>query len=251
MPAVAPPEDYANVTPWNIDGAMRYWMVTRLFEDLYTPTVRIAEIGSGAAGITEFLDHPVTGIDLAFDRTAERANPNLTQVVGSATDLPFADASYDVVLCQEMMEHLPAELRAPAVREMMRVLAPEGRLVLTFPADATATRLDTRLNAAYRRTKGTDHPWAVEHLEHGVPSTREIREVVQAQMDVGDRLQVRKHAWAPAWLFQQLLFSADVGYPFTRAILLHTTPTAKLLFRVLRHLNRGDCYRTMIVVSKA
>jgi SAM-dependent methyltransferase len=246
----APPEHYNNVTPWNIDGAMRYWMVTRLFSDLYSPDLEIAEIGSGSAGITEFLDHPVTGVDPAFERTAERANPRLTRVLGSAADLPFADATFDVVLCLEMMEHLPHELRAPSVQEMLRVLRPGGRLVLTFPADATATRLDTKLNAAFRKKKGMDHPWAVEHLQHGVPATEEIRRLVAEQLGPHDALEVRKHSWAPAWLLQQMLFSVDYGYPFTRAIGLHTTPTAKLLFRILRHANFGECYRSIVVVSK-
>jgi|GEM_PF-3109519 len=246
-----PPEHYNNVTPWNIDGAMRYWMVTRMIADLYSPDLKIAEIGSGSAGITEFLDHPVTGVDTAFDRTAERANPQLTPVVGSATELPFEDGSYDAVLCLEMMEHLPNDLRAPAVREMLRVTKPGGRMVITFPADETATRLDIRLNNAYRKKKGIDHPWAVEHIEHGVPKTEEIRALVQEQLAPGDTLEVRKHSWAPTWLFQQMVFSVDRGYPFTRAIGLHTTPTAKLLFRILRYCNFGDCYRSIVVVSKA
>lgn len=244
------PESYSNVTPWNIDGAMRYWLVTQLIADMYTPDLKIAEIGSGSAGITEFLDHPVTGVDTAFDRTAERANPNLHQVIGSATDLPFDDASYDVVLCLEMMEHLPDDIRGPAVREMLRVLRPGGRMVLTFPAGATATRLDKRLNKAFRKTKGMDHPWAIEHIQNGVPEVSDILAFIEAERAPGDTVKVRKHAWAPAWTFQQIMFSADRGYPFTRAIGIHTTPTAKLLFRILRHANFGDCYRAVIVVDK-
>ena len=52
---------------------------------------------------------------------------------GSADELPFPDASADLVLCLEVLEHIPAELRARSVSEMARVLSPGGRLILTVP----------------------------------------------------------------------------------------------------------------------
>jgi SAM-dependent methyltransferase len=243
------PEHYA-VTPWNIDGATRYWSVIRCFSDLYRPDLEILEVGSGSAGVTEFLAHPVTGLDTAFERTAAIHSEHLTPVEGSAHDLPFPDDAFEVVLCCEMMEHLPPEQRPPAFREMLRVLRPGGRMVVTFPADKTAARLDAWLNRRYRRRHAQDHPWAVEHLEHGVPRTDDVRSLVQGLLEPDDELEVRKQAWAPAWKLQQLLFSVEWGYPWTRAVGIHTKPTAKLLFRMLRHLNSGDCYRTMLVVSK-
>ncbi|HEY8581492.1 MAG TPA: methyltransferase domain-containing protein [Capillimicrobium sp.] len=240
------PERFA-VTPWNIDPAWRYGMVIDQLRDLWRDDLEIAEIGSGAAGITEFLDHPVTGVDPAFERTGDKANPRLTRVEGTATELPFADASFDVVLSLEMMEHLPAEAREPALREMLRVIRPGGRLVVTFPAGATAARLDAWLNAAYRRRHGKDHPWAVEHLANGLPEAEDIARL--AASTGARRVRLRRHAWAPAWQLQQLLFSVEWGYPWTRAVGIHTTPTAGLLFRALRHLNRGDCYRAVLLVD--
>jgi SAM-dependent methyltransferase len=239
------PERFA-ITPWNIDPALRYAFVVDQLRDVWRDDLAIAEIGSGAAGITEFLDHPVTGVDSAFERTGDKANPRLERVEGTATDLPFADASYDVVLSLEMVEHLPAEAREPAFREMLRVLRPGGRLVATFPAGDTAARLDAWLNQAYRRRHGRDHPWAVEHLENGLPDAEEVARLVAP---LARRVQLRRHAWAPAWKLQQLLFSVEWGYPWTRAAGIHTTPTARLLFHALRRLNRGDCYRAVLVVD--
>jgi SAM-dependent methyltransferase len=46
-------------------------------------------------------------------------------------DLPVADASFEVLLCTEVLEHVPEP--AAAVREMARVLCPGGRLLLTSP----------------------------------------------------------------------------------------------------------------------
>jgi SAM-dependent methyltransferase len=53
-------------------------------------------------------------------------------VCGSATALPFADASFDVVAAFDVVEHCESE--ALAMSELSRVLAPGGRLLLSVPA---------------------------------------------------------------------------------------------------------------------
>ncbi len=50
---------------------------------------------------------------------------------GDVTRLPFHDDSFDVVLSSECIEHTPTPDRA--VRELVRVLRPGGRLVITCP----------------------------------------------------------------------------------------------------------------------
>lgn len=201
-------------------------------------------------GVTEFLEHPVTGVDTAFERTADRGTPYLTPVRASATALPFEDESFDIVLCCETVEHLPADAREPAFSEMFRVLRPGGRMVVTFPADDTAHELDSWLNGAYRARKGEDHPWAVEHLEHGVPQTAEVAALVRSIVGDAGSVKIRKQASARPWKLHMALFSVERGYPLTRAVGIYTRPGSKLLFWLLRNMNRGRCYRTLVVVSK-
>ena len=52
-------------------------------------------------------------------------------VGGEALALPFADATFDVVIAAEVLEHLPDDGRA--VGELARVLKPHGRLAVTVP----------------------------------------------------------------------------------------------------------------------
>ena len=68
-----------DITPWNIDPALRYATVIDGLRDIWRDDITIAEIGSGAAGITEFLDHPVTGERVDVESPLP---PALARVVG-------------------------------------------------------------------------------------------------------------------------------------------------------------------------
>ncbi len=65
-----------------------------------------------------------TGMDYLTDRSTP-------DVVGSATDIPLSDATFDTVVCTEVLEHVADPLKA--LREMYRVLKPGGYLILSTP----------------------------------------------------------------------------------------------------------------------
>jgi ubiquinone/menaquinone biosynthesis C-methylase UbiE len=54
-----------------------------------------------------------------------------SKVVTSITGMSFAAASFDCVLCSEVLEHIPDDARA--LSELRRVLKPGGVLVATVP----------------------------------------------------------------------------------------------------------------------
>jgi len=65
---------------------------------------------------------------VGMDYLTDRSTPD---IVGSATDIPQEDASFDTLVCTEVLEHVPDPLKA--LREMSRVLKPGGHLVLSTP----------------------------------------------------------------------------------------------------------------------
>jgi SAM-dependent methyltransferase len=81
---------------------------------------RIAPRVAGTAGVDS---NP--GM-IAVARTVE---PSIDWRTAEAGELPLPDASFDLVLCQQGLQFFPD--RAAALREMRRVLAPGGRLVVS------------------------------------------------------------------------------------------------------------------------
>jgi SAM-dependent methyltransferase len=83
----------------------------------------------GASGSVNGIDASEEMIDRARAKSARRGQP-VTFGVAAAQALPFADATFDVVLCSLAVHHLPEDARAGALAEMRRVLKPEGRALI-------------------------------------------------------------------------------------------------------------------------
>jgi SAM-dependent methyltransferase len=248
-----PPSMPASFRPTEatLDTALRYYTVLELLRDRWRPDARVLEVGSGSGGVTEWLDHPVVGVDTAFERTAERSTARLEQRIGRANALPVESESFEFVLSLEMLEHLPEDERSMALQEMVRALAPGGRMVVTFPADATAERLDRWLNQSFQAVTGAEHPWVREHLAAGLPSSEEIRAEAALVAGPGVDVHLRRHFPPAAFRLVHGLYGVRRWYRFTRPLGLHSEVAVGALFRLLRGWEpRGKAYRAILVVDK-
>lgn len=72
-------------------------------------------------------------------------------VQGDTFHLPFADATFDRIICSEVMEHVH-DYRAAAA-ELARVTRPGGRVAVTIPT-ATSEHLYLRVGDDYFESKG-------------------------------------------------------------------------------------------------
>ena len=228
-----------------MDAALRYRAVLGLLESRWHPGIRVLEVGSGSGGAAEWIDDEIVGVDTAFERTSERKRPNLIEHPGSVTAIPMPDASFEAVLCLDMLEHVPPGDRPLAIAELTRVLAPGGRLLLTFPSGPAAEELDRWLASAYAARHGTPHPWASEHLELGLPDASEIAALLRT---TGANVFIQPNVWAPAWRFLHSTYTVGRGLPFTWP--LFHRPLVTLVYHLLSRLNRDPAYRAIIVVDR-
>lgn len=100
---------YNNKFTW-----MNFWY--QIIHVLKLRPQSVLEIGPGNKIVTDSLRKEgvlVTTLDID-----KKLNPD---VVGSVSDLPFEDKSFDVVLCSEVLEHLPHDLFRKSLSEIRRV----------------------------------------------------------------------------------------------------------------------------------
>jgi ubiquinone/menaquinone biosynthesis C-methylase UbiE len=125
-------------------------VITVDFSRLETgPGQRVLDIGCGSgrhtAEIYRLEGVEVTGADLnpgdleearqrlAFhDRVGEHGGGVWSLTAADVTRLPFPDAVFDLVICSEVLEHIPDDKKA--AREIVRVLKPGKPLAVSVPS---------------------------------------------------------------------------------------------------------------------
>ena len=123
---------------------------TEIYEGLIRAVLRphsaVLDVGCGRGGVLEQLGEAVAfpyGVDPDPISLREHRLPHLPRAVALADALPFRAASFDVILCSWLFEHLQAPQRA--FSEFMRVLKPSGRIVFITPNANSLVEILNRL----------------------------------------------------------------------------------------------------------
>jgi ubiquinone/menaquinone biosynthesis C-methylase UbiE len=116
----------------------RYWQRARyrIITGFVDRESRILDIGCGSSRIVQALPRAV-GLDIQLKKLRRIAASTPALVQATITRLPFRDASFDTVICSQVIEHVPEPL--VDWREFNRVLAPGGTFVVGTPDYATFT----------------------------------------------------------------------------------------------------------------
>jgi ubiquinone/menaquinone biosynthesis C-methylase UbiE len=137
------------------------------------PTDHVLDVACGTGAVTRLAagkttNGRVVGLDynpgmLGVARSIRTTSAPIEWIEGSALSLPFADGTFDLLLCQLGLQFFPD--RAQALREMRRVLRQQGRVALsvyspierTPAAHAFVLALDKHLGPDASKIKRSEH----------------------------------------------------------------------------------------------
>jgi SAM-dependent methyltransferase len=179
--------------------ATHWWFVGRrtLFRRLLARhagdrDARVLDVGTSTGTNLRLLAdmgyRDVTGLDMSPEAIRFCADKGLPPVrEGSITAMPFADASFDVVLATDVVEHVDEDQRA--VDEVARVLRPGGTALFTVPAFQSLWGLQDEVSHHKRRYRRAGFRALVD----------------RAGFAVVDQFYFNYLLFAPIWLARRLI----------------------------------------------
>jgi len=129
----------------------RYLKVIALAKEHFGPELRgkkILDVGCGDGVLTSMfarlgcqasgIDYSEEAVQFAKQKLSNNSYVNFTQ--GSAYDLPWPDATFDLVVSSDVIEHLTDVKKF--LQEISRVLKPSGGVIISTPIRITELPLD-------------------------------------------------------------------------------------------------------------
>lgn len=103
------------------------WLYLKNETDFFTSNKKVLHFAPEQAFYKRF--RQLKNLDYT---TTDLLSP-LADVKADICDLPFEDNTYDVILCNHVLEHIPNDTKA--MQELYRVLKPNGMAILQIPQD--------------------------------------------------------------------------------------------------------------------
>jgi SAM-dependent methyltransferase len=116
------------------------------------PDARLLDAGCGSGRTLDDLARygRVSGVDLSPEAVAAARRRGHDDVhLGRVEEMPFPDATFDVVTCLDVIEHTPDD--GATLAELRRVTRPGGLLVATVPAYQGLWSWHDEVNLHFRR----------------------------------------------------------------------------------------------------
>ena len=190
---------------WDEDVGQSSWITLAEAREWFQllelqPGKSVLEVACGSGGVTcrmaqetgatcTGVDINSLGIEAATARARELKLTSLVSVreVDAGEPLPFADEWFDVVFCNDAVNHIPG--RARMFRDWLRVLRPGGRVLFTDPIVITGQLTGDEMRA--RSSIGYFLFTPLGHNEHllGEAGFRlhEVRDVTEAVATISRR----------------------------------------------------------------
>ena len=129
-------DDYNTIAPYFSDTRNYNWSEFEDFKKYIKPEMKVLDLGCGNGRFFNFLkDSKINyiGIDNSEGilKQAKIKHPEQNFKFGDILDIPEQNEEFDVVFCIAALHHIPHEYRTDALKEIKRVLKPEGYFIMT------------------------------------------------------------------------------------------------------------------------
>lgn len=136
----------------------------------------VLDVGCGRIGMAAFLNGvKVVGVDV---EPPLESVENFTFQHGTITDLDFADESFPVVSCIDVLEHLPLEARDRGIDELVRVAS--RAVLVACPHGENGQACDAEFQSALQSRSRPIPEWLTEHQRQEYPTTTKVAEKLRA-----------------------------------------------------------------------
>lgn len=235
------PEEYTNLDRverehWYYVGKrqiVNYWLNT---SGAIRPSSKLLDCGAGTGAFASemqgklqvaAMDDHQESLDILRQRLPQDA-----VIEGNCTEIPLPSESFNAVTALDVLEHIPDD--SQAAKELIRVLAPNGTLVVTVPAMMSLwSDWDVSLHHQRRYTKKTllslfaALPVTVEHCSYINVAVMPLVWLARKARKLGIGTTSRAEDQIPPELVNNALLSAFVGlgcsrfnFPFGVGLLL-------------------------------
>ncbi|MGA2554442.1 MAG: class I SAM-dependent methyltransferase [Smithella sp.] len=124
--------------------------------------------------------------------------------IADITKLPFADSSFDCVICSEVMEHIPDHEKA--LKELDRILKPQGTLAVSVPRFFTE-RICWFISWDYHNEEGG-------HIR--IYKKKQLREMLTRQGFMCWKINYKHALHSPYWWLKCLVGLKKEDHPLVK-----------------------------------
>jgi SAM-dependent methyltransferase len=197
---------------WVVRHALAAWLRGQADDLRGGGPVRVLDVGCGVKPYLPFFTDVASeyvGVDVVENPAAD--------FLGAVEALPVPDSSFDVVLCTQVLEH--SDDPAQAVRELRRVTAPGGRVLVSthgvqvyHPSPVDYWRWT---HEGLRRLFEQNADWEAVSIEPAAGTASGLAMLLGTFVEIGLRRSVL--ARPPVWLLNRLGAALDARSATLRA----------------------------------
>ena len=219
----------------NFDQYQRYHFIERII-NAYSgdERLKILEVGGAFSSALQHLS------DKHQILIADSIQAPDIQLRASGDRLPFERRSFDVVVCTDVLEHVPEQQRKSLIQELQRITA--GIVILGFPHNTPESKAaDQILSDWIREMRGSDYAFLSEHSTYGLPDPAEIKNTLQENGGtILEALNANVYSWLPL-MMSYFAIEKQVEFQEARKVLnelfnsnfdaaSHTAPTYRIFY---------------------